>query len=206
MIWNRLTFMVPALLAALAIAAVADPITYNVTASDSTTGITITGTFTLNGSTVTNWSFDLSSLENTYSDFGSGVDPFGGNWQKMHTVDANGDYSMDPTNTVVVQPNNDTQYIYFEAYSGDNTSVAVNPKTDSTLQLIFPSFPGSFATGANFSQCTSCGGVYNFTDYFTSGGAMVATPEPPAWTLAGTGALLLAGLFWAERKRHFSAC
>lgn len=202
----QMLWAVPLLASGLVLAAAASPIRYSVIATDANTGVTVTGQFEMNGGSPVSWSFDLSQAAGTYSDFGSGHDPFGGNWQQFQPVDAHGSYILNGSDSV----NNDySGRVAFTSYTGDFTPDPANPNTSTWLGFYYagalPESGGSVAINTNIStldQCTSCNGTYNFTDYFTSGKITQLTPEPPAWTLAGAGLLLLAGLaYWSERRR-----
>lgn len=184
-----------ALVGAFALTAAASPIVYNFSAT-STNGVTFTGTFDLDGGVITTYSFDFSAGKNLDSDQNNGV--------LLHPIDSTGSYVMDNSNSYMNCNNNcGAGYYNFLANSGSGT--AGTGITGSELNLTFVSIPGSlkFQGYSVLDQNPASGGaVANFTDYFTAGGAALATPEPATWALSLTGGLgLLGAFFWLERRR-----
>lgn len=226
--WNRQLFLLPALLAALAVAAAATPIGYSFSATteplytwfgvESTGPLTITGTFTADGTNLLAWSFDFSPLEGYQES-----DDDNGN-TSIQPFDVNGSYVLNNQNSVVSNQSYNGAFgwsIY--AVVGDGTAVAANPgsypaggpsvaKLYSSLDIYFDTLPGplvgdgSGADGQLDQGYFSNNGGYQeppfYGAFFSSGQATQVTPEPPSWTLAGAGMLLGGLVLWSDRKRR----
>jgi len=228
--WNRLLIVAPALVAALAVAAAAAPITYSFTATTeplytwqgqmSTGPQIINGTLTMDGSTLTAWSLDFSPLQGFLAS-----DSDNGN-TSLQPFDVNGSYVLSQQNSVASPASFGGNFgwtIYENVYDG--TAVAANAGSypgggpsvatlATSLHIYFASSAlgplvgdGSGADGQIDQYYISSGYQVPpfYTAFFSSGQATQLTPEPSTWTLAGTG-VLLGGLFlWSDRKRRAAA-
>ncbi|MGH9486411.1 MAG: hypothetical protein ACRD04_02320 [Terriglobales bacterium] len=183
---SRLLFCLPALVAVLAVAAAAAPITYNVN-FQSVAGVQFSGTLTVNGSSISSFNFDLSNAAGKLSDLGNqpGYTFFQPVLGTSYALN-----SSEPAAASVVSSPTDFFFI-------DGTT----PGFTTQLELDFNSLPGSLNGYDSVLGQTNSSGEWQYYDIL-SGAAVVATPEPPTWTLAGFGMLLLGGLlFWSD-PRH----
>lgn len=197
----------PAILVILAVAASASPITYAFTGitepsyyQSSVVGgsWTFTGTFTMNGNSITAFSFDFSpgkSVSNNCCN--TGIDA-------LNPVDNSGGYVLDNNDgdsSVFANTNGWAYEISFGAYHLFNANA--NQYITTTFGFSLTSFgPGGFYNG-EIHQYPSGQGNDVYEENLASGTFTQVTPEPPAWTLLGAGALMLAGLvLWTDRRRQ----
>lgn len=189
------------------VAAQASPITYNVTATSDKGSIS--GTFSVDGSTITNFSFNLSGLKNDLSDFGSvdlkSVDNSGG--FTLNSNDAQSFYYVAAPSSIFPQGFTELYFYSFMSELGGREYPygTSNQNVATTLGLYFSALPGTmnFGNPPTYPETSSVqqyallpGGNYGYTsfwDFFTSGNT-TATPEPASGTLMASGILLLAGL------------
>lgn len=205
-----------------AVAAQAAPITYSF--SGTTDKGAVSGWFTLDGSSLTDFSFDLSALAGKGNDFSgvnmTAVDNSGG--YILNTADATGGLIQNSPSGIFPQG-------YYQLYLTTATSDpyvgggqlpygSSNPNGATGLSLYFDGVPGSMYFGnppsypllSDVSQyALLSGGNYGYTDfndYLNTGTVTQLTPEPGTGLLmASGGALLLAGFWFYERRRAAGA-
>lgn len=169
------------------------------TLSTTTGSVTVSGTFTYNGSAITSWDLDFGAVSGTCG-YLCQLGP-----APAFTSEGDGFVIIGSSSDSFGNVGSDNSYI---SYDGglNNTILAVNSNFNNDtgynaqLYFNFNAIPGSLDLDDS-SLVISNYGVDQDAWIFTSGSATL-TPEPPSLLLALSGALmLLAGLGWHERKR-----